>query len=307
VPVKYRPNRLSITAPEKMDTLVENRRIYNLKSCELNLYETSQKAFDLPLTFNEFVISSMINGKKIMRMFDDPAFEYLPGETVIVPANETMLIDFPEADLANPVQCAALKVDTGYVNDTINYLNNYYSNIDENISWKLEFNQYHFSNTNEITELINKIISICRSSDKAKNIYADLSLKELLIRLLQSQRLQQVSLDMQYNTNSSRLNFVFTHIRENLSEKIVLDALSKKAYLSRNMFFKWFKQQCGVSPLEYITAERIKLSKQLLAETNNSIQTVSAACGFTDVNYFIRVFKKVEGLTPKSYQSRLGK
>eukprot|EP01012_Entosiphon_sulcatum_P059310 TRINITY_DN83687_c0_g1_i1.p1 TRINITY_DN83687_c0_g1~~TRINITY_DN83687_c0_g1_i1.p1 ORF type:complete len:230 (-),score=33.17 TRINITY_DN83687_c0_g1_i1:250-915(-) len=218
-----------------------------------------------------------------------------------------MVIDFPEAKEYNPTQCIALAVDGHYINDTIHYLNNYYNSNDEKNIWKLQFNQYHFQNDTDVTALINKIISVCSGTDIAKNIYADLSLKELLIRLLQSQRLQQYAFESETNSNESRLHYVLNYIKDNLSEKIAVETLSKKVYLSRNVFFKWFKEQFGLSPVEYINNERIKLSKKLLAETNNNLQSVSDICGFSDVNYFTRVFKQLEGITPKAYQSILHK
>lgn len=306
MPVKNYLQKVDLTHPQYLQTLVENRRIFNLKNCELNIFESYQETYQVPLTFSDFVITSMIRGKKVMHLFDDPAFDYLPGETVIVPANETMLIDFPEAATENPTQCIALAVDSMYVNDTVHYLNNYYNNSPgETNHWKLQFNQYHFSNDNEVTDLINKIIRVCSSTDRAKNIFADLSLKELLIRLIQSQRLQQTSLESSTNNNLTRFHYVLNYIQQNLSEKITVDVLCRKAYLSRNMFFKWFREQCGISPVEYIINERVKQAKQLLADPKNSIATVSAQCGFSDVNYFIRVFKKTEGITPRLYQSCL--
>jgi len=289
-----------------METLVENRQVFTLNNCELSIYETHQKSFHIPLTFNDLVITSMMVGKKIMHLPDQPAFDYLPGETVILPANQKMVIDFPEADFNNPTQCIALTVEDCYIQDTIQYLNQYYNSIsDEKNNWKLRFNQYHFSNDNEVSGLINKIIRICTSTESAKNIFADLNLKELLIRLIQSQYLLQVVSERDINSNHSRLHYLLNYIHDHLSEKISVDTLSRKTYLSRNMFFKWFRQQCGISPLEYITAERIKLAKQLLMDARNDIRTVSMLSGFSDVNYFTRVFKKSEGITPGTYQSIL--
>ena len=168
--------------------------------------------------------------------------------------------------------------------------------------WTLRFNQYHFNNDNEISAIINKLIRICSSGDKTKNIFADLSLKELFIRLMQSQRLTQATLESANSTNSNRMQYVLHYIQEHLLEKIAIDELSRKAYLSRNMFFKWFKEQFGITPLEYITRERFRLARQLLADKKNSVTSVSQQCGFADVNYFIRAFKKAEGVTPKNWQ-----
>ena len=303
MPVKSYLHKIDLVQPKYLNTLVENRRVFNLQHCELNVYESYQQAYRVPLTFHDLVITSMVRGKKVMHLFEQPAFEYLPGETVIVPADETMVIDFPEAEANNPTQCIALAVDAGYVSDTLQYLNNYYnSNGEESHQWKLQFNQYHFANDNEISGIINKLIRVCSGADKAKNIFADLNLKELLIRLLQNQHLQQVLMESTDSNNTSRMHYVLHYINEHLVEKIAVDALSRKAYLSRNMFFKWFREQFGITPLEYINRERIKLARQLLTNRNNSITSVSLQCGFTDVNYFIRIFKKAEGVTPKHWQ-----
>jgi AraC-like DNA-binding protein len=296
---------IDLTVPRQLQTLVENRRVFNLRNCELNIFESYQQAYHVPLTFNDLVITSMIRGKKIMHLSNKPSFDYLPGETVIVPPQETMIIDFPEATTDNPTQCIALAIDDTYIRDTVNYLNHYYNSGEEHQNWRLSFRQYHFENNHEITELINKLIRICSSSDKSKNIYADLQLKELLIRLLQSQQLGQAEEGSGNNVNGNRQNFVLNYIQEHLTEKIAVDALSRKAYLSRNLFFRWFREQFGITPLEYVNKERIKLAKQLLAKPQNNIYDVSKLCGFTDVNYFIRVFRKLEGTTPKVYQSSM--
>ena len=303
MPVKNCLHKIDLTHPKYLQSLVENRRIFNLKNCELNVFESYQQAYRVPLTFGDFVITSMVRGKKIMHLFDQPAFEYLPGETVIVPPNETMIIDFPEAEPDNPTQCIALAVDSAYIRNTLEYLNEYYNSAgDEKSSWRLQFDQYHFSNDTDVTELINKLIRICSSYDLSKNIFADLSLKELLIRILQSQHLQMSPDERASDNNGSRLHFVLHYIHEHLTEKIPVNILSRKAYLSRNHFFKWFKEQFGITPLDYINRERIKLAKQLLAEDKYSVSQISVQCGFGDANYFVRLFKRSEGITPGAYQ-----
>lgn len=307
MPARSYIHTLDLSHPLQLGTLVENRRVYTLNDCELNIFETFEQSFQVPLMFNDFVITSMMRGKKVMHFSGRPSFDYLPGETLVVPAKEIMLIDFPEADIDNPVQCMSLAVDAQYVNNTVNYLNTYYNcNKDEPANWKLEFSQYHFSNDNEISELINKIIRISTSSEESsKDIFVDLSLKELLIRLIQTQRLIRTVAEAEWDDTQSRFHFVLNHIHTHLTQKIAVDTLCRKAYLSRNLFFKWFKQQSGLSPLEYINNERVKLAKDLLGDPRNTIQAAAMYSGFNDVNYFIRVFKKVEGITPKTYQNSM--
>ncbi len=303
MPQKSLLKKIDLTNPRYLQTLVENRVVFSQGNCELNIFESYQQAYRVPLTFSDFVITSMIRGKKVMHLFNQPEFEYLPGETVIVPADETMVIDFPEAAVETPTQCIALAVDKSYISTALNYLNQYYnSDPAYDHEWELQFNQYHFANDTEVTDIINKLIRVCTSGDKAKDIYADLSLKELLIRLVQSQHLQQVYAEADQQSNRTRLHYVLNYINEHITDNIPVDQLSRKAYMSRNRFFKWFREQFGVTPLDYINRERVRMAKQLLQRRNNVVSAVSRQCGFSDVNYFVRLFKKIEGITPGAYR-----
>lgn len=295
---------IDLTRPQQLQTLVENRRVFNLQNCELNIFESYEQAYKVPLTFSDFVITSMVRGKKIMHLEGKQPFDYLPGETVIVPARETMRIDFPEAEQNSPSQCIALAIDESYIRNTLNYLNEFYNTEkDQPHDWQLQFNQYHFHNDNEVSELINKLIRVCSGTENSKNIYADLSLKELLIRLVQTQHLHEMETEMKADANKGRWQFVLDYIRSNLTEKIQIDDLSAKTLMNRSTFFKSFKEQFGITPVDYINRERLRMAKQLLAHTNHNITQISWQTGFTDANYFVRLFKKTEGLTPGSYRS----
>jgi len=71
----------------------------------------------------------------------------------------------------------------------------------------------------------------------------------------------------------------------------------KPTYLS-----KLFKEQTGEGLLDYINQYRIKQAKKLLKENGNNISDVAARVGYSDVNSFIRTFKKHEGITPGKFK-----
>lgn len=54
---------------------------------------------------------------------------------------------------------------------------------------------------------------------------------------------------------------------------------------------------------DHINLMRIEKAKQLLADTSRSIQTVALEVGFLESSSFIRIFKKIEGITPGVYRS----
>ncbi|MEW5675227.1 AraC family transcriptional regulator [Flavobacterium enshiense] len=299
-------NRTLLNAPvltheKSLKTLVENRTVYSLNNCELNLFETYKESQLVPLKFNDLVVTSMLRGKKVMHLFDDPEFEYLPGETVIIPSNVEMKIDFPEASKHNPTQCLALAIDHFKINETLQFLNERYPKEGQNNFWKLDHENYFFYNNIELASTINKLIKECMSSSITKDALADLTLQELLVRIIQTQSAKAVDTKQLTDKNNPMVP-VLEYIRANIRENINLKDLSNKACMSPTSFYRYFKRELGMSPIEFILNEKIKQAKQLLKDPNIQINEVSYASGFEDSNYFIRIFKKYEGVTPKQYQ-----
>ncbi len=292
------PLRLSVD--RELRTLVENRRAYTLNNCELNVFETYKRSELVPLQFDDLVITSMLRGKKVMHLFGKPGFDYLPGETVIVPPSVRMEIDFPNACSQEPTQCTALAIGRSQIMDTIHYLNERYPRDLDQAHWQLTFDKYHFYNNGELAMLINKLIGIGTSKNVHKDILADLTLKELLIRIMQLQNRYAVGGDVQF-ASGGRMERIATYVRENITEELTVDLLSKVAHMSKPHFFRAFKHEMGISPMEYVIRERINCAKRLLAARD----TIKEACfgsGFNNLSYFVRIFKKHEGITPGAYQ-----
>ncbi len=299
MPYEHKVEFSAFKQSEKFKYTGRKRSSFTLEKCELNIFETYQEAYQVPLTFNDFVITSMLRGKKVMHLDKVREFDYLPGESVIVPALETMRIDFPDASDATPTQCIALAIDQVQIKQTINYLNEYFPKESSNDLWELSYDEYHFYNNEEIAALINKLIKVCADTSSAKDVLADLTLKELLVRIIQTQNLMVMQGG---NFNHNPLAYVIAYIKSNLGEKISVDSLSEKACMSKATFYRLFRKELGVSPNDFILAEKIKKAKELLMHPDTKISAISYELGFSDANYFIRAFKKVVGTTPGNYQ-----
>lgn len=288
-----------------LKTLVENRTAYTLERCELNVFQTSQVSERVPLTFPDFVVTSMLRGKKVMHLYDDPGFDYLPGETVLVPAGVTMRIDFPEAHLERPTQCIALAIDHFKIQQTLDLLNERYPRAGEHSYWRISRNDHHFENSPRISGIMNHIIDVCSGDDPHKDVLADLSLQELIVNIVQVQQRKALEDPARSETTTNPLSFITAWIKANIHEDIRLSALSEKACMSQATFYRSFKREFGISPMEYIISEKIKTAKALLAERNMSVKNAAFESGFQDVNYFVRLFRKTEGITPRQYQEVL--
>jgi AraC family transcriptional regulator of arabinose operon len=293
----------TLSKKNELQTLVENRKAYSLNHCELNIFETYQKSELVPLIFNDLVITSMLRGKKVMHLFDKPGFDYLPGETVIVPPNVTMKIDFPEASKLNPSQCTALAINQQEINNTLNFLNENYPKTDGDL-WQLNYQQFHFYNNYELAQLINKLIYISTGEQLTKDILANLTLKELLVRIMQMQNLNEIKDHLNEFSTGNRFAYILQYIHAHLTEKLNIDLLSKMAYMSKASFFRAFKLELGISPVDFIIKERIQFSKQLLRNPYCSISDACFKSGFNDQHYFSRAFRKLEGTTPSIYKAQ---
>ena len=95
-----------------------------------------------------------------------------------------------------------------------------------------------------------------------------------------------------------------SYLSEHYTEKISLDELSSRFYLSKFYLTKLFKEQYGVTISDYILDLRIHHAKELLRFSNTSLEEIASECGFYDLPYFSRKFKKAEGITPSAYRNQ---
>lgn len=98
------------------------------------------------------------------------------------------------------------------------------------------------------------------------------------------------------------VSYIDFHCEEDLSLMFFADMCHlSKAYLSN-----LFKKETGSTVTDYIHTVRMRKALTLLNGTSFSIQTIASICGYHDLNYFIRVFKKRYDMSPKQYQKMIG-
>lgn len=91
---------------------------------------------------------------------------------------------------------------------------------------------------------------------------------------------------------------------EHYHEKITLDMLVSKFYLTPQYISNRFKELYQMSVIEYVTFLKIKRAKVLLLQTKKPIIDIAFELGFSNENYFSKVFKKHEELSPKKFREK---
>ena len=287
----------------QLQTAIENRTVYAVDHAELNVFETCQQALDVRLTFHTPVLAAMLRGKKIMHL-SDSEFDFYPGESVVLPADETMRIDFPEAQVGNPTQCLALSLSPELVAQTTARLNETSPRLQEHGEWSWSKDNFHFTNDRAISRVIGRLIWIFTENHPNKTLFADFALQELIIRLMQTKARDILLRNSTAMCTYSRLAAVIRFIREHLHEPLSIAQLSRVACMSEAQLHRTFKSELGITPLDFIQQERIALAKKLLKNPQHSVSDVAYACGFNSVSYFIKIFKRLARLTPADYRRR---
>ena len=164
---------------------------------------------------------------------------------------------------------------------------------------KLKFN--HIIKNNSRLQQI--ILSIKEELDEKKECYRLIVsnlLCEFFALLLRDQiwviepELKGVDSRFQYDIIAPALEKIFNDYRNSIS----VDELAKICNTSKYHFCRVFKQQMGMTVTQYITNYRISLAASLLRDRKQSISDVALTCGFRDLSYFYRCYKRIKGTTP---------
>jgi AraC-like DNA-binding protein len=287
----------------KLVDLIENQTSYELEDSAMHIFETHARAEKVELQFRSPVLASMFQGKKVMHLRDKSPFEFLPGESLILPAQEMMCIDFPEAREDNPTRCLAMEIGEDRLRYVVRLMNESMTRVDGEEWSMLDYN-FHFTNDHGIYRILQRLVYLYTENHPSKDFFVSNAVQELIIRILQSNVRKNYVKKAQELSGSNRLAFIVKYIRDNLRNSLSVQELSEKACMSESHFYKVFKQEMGMSTSDFINEERIKKAVHMLEDPRCNLTEVFLACGFTNRSYFNRVFKRLKGISPSSYRKR---
>ena len=97
---------------------------------------------------------------------------------------------------------------------------------------------------------------------------------------------------------------LFRYLGEDCGSGIQVRGAARICGMSESYFMSFFKRVTGLSFMEYLNHYRIERAQALLANTDDSMASISQEMGFCDQSYFGAVFRRVIGMTPATYRRR---
>ncbi|MEG0770133.1 MAG: AraC family transcriptional regulator [Ruthenibacterium sp.] len=92
-------------------------------------------------------------------------------------------------------------------------------------------------------------------------------------------------------------------IRRDYAEPLSLDELAQEADMTPKYFCRAFRQITGRTPIDYLNYYRVECAGELLCVTDESITEIALSCGFNDLSYFARAFRRYKGVSAQKYRS----
>lgn len=159
------------------------------------------------------------------------------------------------------------------------------------------------SQKNEIITLLNRILKEKESTDIGSEFLNYLMVLELFVLISRALKMEwENSIKDKSPKLKEVIHISVKYINNNFERDISLGDIAKFVFLSPSYFTRAFKEEMGISPINYLLKTRIERSKELLADTSLKISDIALSVGFSNQQRFNEIFKKYSKFTPLQYR-----
>ncbi|MDF2522796.1 MAG: AraC family transcriptional regulator [Clostridiales bacterium] len=161
------------------------------------------------------------------------------------------------------------------------------------------------SQKNEIITLLNRILREKESNEIASDFLKHLMVMELFVLISRALKMEwENSIKNKSPKIKELVQAAVSYIQNNYERDISLADIAKFVFLSPSYFIRAFKEEMGISPINYLLKIRIERAKELLEETESKISDIALNVGFSNQQRFNEIFKKHVKMTPLQYRKQ---
>lgn len=154
----------------------------------------------------------------------------------------------------------------------------------------------------KIDDYIGRLIEELKGRQEGYKVAARAILLEILLLVLRCSPKKMPFANAVPTKSSPYILSIINDMEKAPEKHYTLNELAKKSNMCVSGFTKKFRSLVGVSPVEYLLNLRVEKAEQMLISSSLPIYTIANNCGFYDINYFIKVFRRFRGNTPAKFR-----
>ena len=154
-----------------------------------------------------------------------------------------------------------------------------------------------------ILDLIERAWQACACEEEGFELTVRASLSQML-RLIVNERVSSMKpASPKTLLEAQRMKQMLEQIHTSYAEPITVKSLADAAHISESECLRSFKRALGLSPIAYVREYRLQKAAELIASGNIPVSQAATLCGFSDMSYFAKCFRKQFGKTPSAYRN----
>lgn len=272
----------------------------SFKMYEINTTENYKNL--LPHWHEEMELNFILNGTATFYLNSKPVV-VSAGEILVVNCNDVHSADYSDDNLQSLTFIFNLSMLQSFSSDEAD--RRYIEPIINNIYTIENIISCETIEASQLDVLLTEMSYLYTNQPNAYELKIKCKLLELLSILYDYAVIKEETLDSKTDKHINEIKTVLTFIDNNYAEKLSLDELSSMINYNKDYFTKIFKKYTGVSCFDYISNVRINEAKILLQTTNLPISTISEQVGYDSQSYFILRFRKLTGVSPKTFRKNI--
>ena len=272
----------------------KSTQLMSTKKYELNFYKDKDFKTVSLHSHDFYELYYFVNGSATY-IIESGHYKLLPGDVLIIPPKKLHQLDIYDSE--QEYERIVLWLNPSYVKK----LSTSKTNLAKAFVEVTENQNYLIRNANyskTLFDVLTKPSACSKSNDFGADIEEENVLKTLLILLYKILVRGGFSKPETNETVKKVVDYIETH----LGDKLTLDLLAEKAFVSKYYLAHVFKEETNTSPHKYILKRKLILAKELIEQGTPSNE-VYEKCGFVDYTHFLRAFKLEYGMTPTEYKN----
>ncbi|MDY4969032.1 MAG: AraC family transcriptional regulator [Lachnospiraceae bacterium] len=149
----------------------------------------------------------------------------------------------------------------------------------------------------EVSSIIRQMDHLCETRPEGYQLAVKGYLFQFLFTLISNR--QGHSLSSSEEKSLEKIKFIVGYVQEHYSEPISITQIAQLCHYSDSHFMKFFRTHMETSFTRYLNDYRLTIAHRLLGSSKNTILEIAQQCGFENLSYFNRLFKRKYGVTPK--------